>query len=95
METAKVGIREFRSGLADFIASGTPVAITRHGNTVGFFIPAQSASQTELVALRKASETLDALLAAHAVDPDELVADFKSARQRHAKSLKNDKERSE
>jgi len=39
METAKVGIREFRAGLAEFIASDTPVAVTRHGQTVGYFIP--------------------------------------------------------
>jgi len=38
METTKVGIREFRSDLAEYIASSTPVAVTRHGQTVGYFI---------------------------------------------------------
>lgn len=40
MRATKVGIREFRSGLAEFIAAATPVAITRHGHTVAYLIPA-------------------------------------------------------
>ena len=36
METKSVGIREFRAGLAEFIDSKQPVAVTRHGQTVGF-----------------------------------------------------------
>jgi hypothetical protein len=30
MDTAKVGLREFRAGLAEYIASHRPVAVTRH-----------------------------------------------------------------
>ncbi len=41
MEAIKVGIREFRADLAEYIASSTPVAVTRHGQTVGYFIPAK------------------------------------------------------
>ena len=39
MQATKVGIREFRADIAQFIASSTPVAVTRHGQTVGYFIP--------------------------------------------------------
>jgi hypothetical protein len=39
METLKVGIREFRDKLASYLLeSDVPVAITRHGDTVGVFI---------------------------------------------------------
>jgi hypothetical protein len=41
METTKVGIREFRSDLAEYTASSKPVAVTRHGQTVGYFISTQ------------------------------------------------------
>ncbi len=42
METLKVGMREFRDNLATYLLeSETPVAITRHGDTVGYFIPAR------------------------------------------------------
>ncbi len=54
MEAAKVGIREFRAGLAEYIASDTPVAITRHGQTVGYFIPAHGRADADLAALKKA-----------------------------------------
>ena len=40
MQAVKVGIREFRENLTAYIESSTPVAITRHGETVGFYVPA-------------------------------------------------------
>ena len=56
METPKVGIREFRSDLAEYIASNTPVAVTRHGQTVGFFIPTHGQVEADIAALKKASK---------------------------------------
>ena len=82
METAKIGIREFRADLAGYIASNTPVAITRHGQTVGYFIPTHGQAEADIAALKKASKSLDKLLEVHGVNVDEVVADFKTARQR-------------
>jgi UDP-N-acetyl-D-mannosaminuronate dehydrogenase len=83
METTKVGIREFRADMADYIASSTPVAITRHGHTIGFFIPtpANADADADFSALRKAGQALDKLLAKEAVDVEGLVAEFKAARK--------------
>lgn len=81
METAKVGIREFRQDLAEYIASSTPVAVTRHGQTVGYFIPTQGQAEADLASLKKASKTLDRLLAAKGVDVEDIVTDFKVARK--------------
>jgi antitoxin (DNA-binding transcriptional repressor) of toxin-antitoxin stability system len=81
MVTTKVGIREFRSDLAEYIASNTPVAVTRHGQTVGYFIPTQGQLEADITALKKASKTLDRLLESHSVDLEEIVADFKIARK--------------
>lgn len=81
MEATKVGIREFRAGLAEYIESSTPVAVTRHGQTVGYFIPARGQDEAELAALKQASKALDELLARHSVDTEAVVADFKQARQ--------------
>lgn len=40
MQTEKVGIREFRDNLSTYLlTSESPVAITRHGDTVGLYIP--------------------------------------------------------
>ena len=56
-----MGIREFRENLASYIESSTPVAITRHGETVGFYVPARRKQrEADLDALRKAGEQLDA-----------------------------------
>ena len=39
METEKIGRREFRENLAGYLESGKPLAMTRHGETLGYFIP--------------------------------------------------------
>jgi antitoxin (DNA-binding transcriptional repressor) of toxin-antitoxin stability system len=91
MEATKVGIREFRTDLAGYIASSTPVAVTRHGQTVGYFIPVHGQVEAELAALKKASKTLDKLLDAQSVDVDAVVAEFKAARRRSATPVKSQK----
>ena len=82
METTKVGIREFRSDLAGYIASTTPVAVTRHGQTVGYFIPTLGRVEADVAAMKKAHKTLDKLLASQRVDVESVLADFKAARKK-------------
>jgi PHD/YefM family antitoxin component YafN of YafNO toxin-antitoxin module len=79
MDSIRVGIRDFRENLATYLLeSDSPVAITRHGDTIGYFIPARrKRSEAERVALKEAAARLDAFLAAQGVTEDELVADFK------------------
>jgi antitoxin (DNA-binding transcriptional repressor) of toxin-antitoxin stability system len=82
MQTTKVGIREFRENLADYLESKTPVAITRHGSTIGIYIPTKpKPSQAELEALRVAGEKMQQLIEAAGTTEDEIVADFKRARR--------------
>ena len=88
METIKVGIREFRSDLAEYIASSTPVAVTRHGQTVGYFIPTYGQVEADLTSLKKASKALDKLLEAQGVDIEAVVADFKAARKKASQPKK-------
>ncbi len=88
METTKVGIKEFRAGMAEYIASSTPVAVTRHGQTVGYFIPTQGNADADIAALKKASKTLDQLLAAQGVDVEEVVAEFKAVRKQSSSRTK-------
>jgi antitoxin (DNA-binding transcriptional repressor) of toxin-antitoxin stability system len=91
METTKVGIREFRADLAEYIASSTPVAVTRHGQTVGYFIPTHGQVEADMAALKKASKTLDKLLEAQGVDVEAVVADFKAARRKASTPSKKPK----
>jgi len=53
MEATKVGIREFRAGMAEFISSSTPVAVTRHGQTIGYFIPTHGQADADVASLKK------------------------------------------
>ena len=76
-----VGIREFRAGLADYIDSDEPVAVTRHRRTVGYFIPTHTDRAAEIAALRTAADALDALLADRGIDPDDLVAEYTATRR--------------
>jgi hypothetical protein len=64
MQTIKVGIREFRSGLAEFIASNSAVAITRHGQTVGYFIPTNGQTESDMTALINGSKAHNKIIAA-------------------------------
>ncbi len=41
MDTVKIGIREFREKLAGYLESDQALAIARHGETLGFYIPAK------------------------------------------------------
>lgn len=82
MQTTKVGIREFRENLANYLESRNPVAITRHGSTIGIYIPTKpKPSQQDLEDLRVAGEKVQELIAAAGTTEDEIVADFRSARR--------------
>ncbi len=82
MGTLKVGIREFREKLASYLLeSDAPVAITRHGDTVGYYIPARrKPSVAERAALKEAAGRLQEMLRAEGVFEEEILKDFKTWR---------------
>ncbi len=89
MQTKKVGIREFRENLSAYLESKSPVAITRHGATIGIYLPTKpKPSHADLEALRIAGEKMQALIAAAGTAEDELVSDFKKLR-RESRTRKN------
>ncbi len=79
METVKIGIREFREKLAAYLLqSEAPVTITRHGDTIGYFIPARpKRSQGERDALKEAAARWQAVLDAEGISEDDAIKDFK------------------
>ena len=86
MQATKVGIREFRENLSSYLESKTPVAITRHGATIGIYVPTRPRpSQADLEALRVAGEKLDALITAAGTSEEELMEDFKRLRRESRK----------
>jgi PHD/YefM family antitoxin component YafN of YafNO toxin-antitoxin module len=87
MATSRVGIREFRDKLASYLLeSEAPVAITRHGDTVGYYIPARrKRSDSERDALQQVAVKMPQMLAAQGVSEEDVVADFKSWRKAGSK----------
>ncbi len=82
METEKIGMREFRDNLAGYLEAGKPLAITRHGETLGFYIPAQKKSRkAEVEAMRAAAKELDSMIAAWDASENELMQEFKEIRR--------------
>ena len=90
METVKVGMREFREKLADYLESGTPLAITRHGETLGFYIPAQKRSRKgEIDAMRAAAKDLDQMISSWGASEDELMNEYKELRRAAREKKRN------
>ncbi len=83
MATGRVGIREFRDKLASFLLeSEAPVAITRHGDTVGYYIPARRRrSESERDALRQVATRMQELLTAQGISEEEVLQDYKDWRK--------------
>lgn len=82
METEKIGIREFRENLAGYLEAGKPLAITRHGETLGFYIPAHKKSRkAEVEAMRAAAKELDSMIAAWGSSEEELMQEFQEIRR--------------
>jgi len=78
----KVGVREFRAHLPQYILTSVPVAITRHGETVGYYIPTRHhIEKAELDSLKQAALALEKLLVSHGVSEDELFLEFRALRE--------------
>ena len=92
METQKIGIREFRENLAGYLEAGAPLAITRHGETLGFYIPAQKRTRkAELESMRAAARDLDEMIASWGASEDELMDEYKAIRRSAREKKRNAK----
>jgi len=79
MVVETVGVREFRAGLANYIDNDVPVALTRHGKTVGLFIPTPVERAANMAAFRQATTRLNELLDLDEQMP-EILSEFKRLR---------------
>lgn len=82
----KIGMREFREHMPQYLKSTLPVAITRHGETVGFYIPTHHPDKSDLDELRNAAKQLDKLLLSHGITEDELLSEFRVLRESKVKN---------
>lgn len=74
----KVGMREFRAHLQQYVLTSSPVAITRHGETIGYYIPTKIHTEnSDINALKQAATKLDKLLVEYGVSEEELFTDYR------------------
>lgn len=76
MATRKIGVREFRKQIARVLDSDKPVAVTRHGETVGVYVPRprKEPDPARLAELKAAADRLAEEL--KDVDEEEFAAEF-------------------
>lgn len=92
----KVGMREFRANLQQYLMMTSPVAITKHDETIGFYIPARHHhNKAELKALKEAALNLEKLLLSNGVTEEELFNEFRSLRKSKTKQKNTDNARKE
>jgi len=82
MATHSIGIREFRDNLATYLLqSEGPLAITRHGDTIGYYLPTKrKRTEAEKAALDAMHAELQRQMAEAGVTEDEIIEDFKRLR---------------
>ena len=81
----KVGVREFRSNIGKYIDSTEPIEVSRHGQTVGYFVPVRKKSdRADLEAFLTAARKVEALLSDREIDEEELMQEFKRLRKNKA-----------
>ncbi|MFW6732802.1 MAG: prevent-host-death protein [Synechococcus sp.] len=78
----RVGIRELRARLASHLESATPLEVTRHGRTVGLYVPLpQQSDLNQRERLLEAGRLMQAELQRLGLTEKELAADFKAWRR--------------
>jgi PHD/YefM family antitoxin component YafN of YafNO toxin-antitoxin module len=90
MSTQSVGIREFRDKLATYLLTADkPLAITRHGDTIGFYLPRKrKITEAEWRTLGEAHARLQAEMDAAGVTEDDIVKEFERLRRKERRRLR-------
>jgi hypothetical protein len=78
----KMGIREFRNQLTKNNDDNEAFAVTRHGKTVGYYIPVPvNETYEDLNSLKQALSRMSNFLKEKGISEDEIVQDFDNLRK--------------
>jgi hypothetical protein len=77
-----VGVREFRDHATSYLSGSDPLAVSKHGRVVGFYIPVERDEDEVKSAVNKLGETVGQVLADSGLTEDELAGLFE-LRDRH------------
>src|SRR5688572_14737191 len=78
----RVGVREFRDHATRYLHGDEPLAIERHGETIGYYYPTKSPARKARAAeaMRKFEETIEKVLAETGMTEEELASFFDLSR---------------
>ncbi|MEW5839096.1 MAG: prevent-host-death protein [Pseudomonadota bacterium] len=82
----RIGVRELREKLSEHLESTMPIEVTRHGKTIGFYIPIpKEPTRSERDAMLEAGRRMREEMERLGITDDELMGDVNVRRkQRHA-----------
>lgn len=81
MDLEKINMREFRNNIAKYLSTKNLVAVTRHGQIIGYFVPTKADEiDLEFENLKVLANRLNNLLKEKGISEDDLVEDFKKLR---------------
>ena len=68
-----VGVREFRDHATKYLSGSDPVAVSKHGRVIGFYVPLERDEDEVARAVAKLGETVGHVLEDSGLTEDELV----------------------
>ncbi|GAB3264679.1 hypothetical protein [Arthrobacter pigmenti] len=71
-----VGVREFRDHATSYLSGSDPIAVSKHGRVVGFYVPLQHDDDEVTAAVTKLGETVGKVLTESGLTEDELAELF-------------------
>lgn len=78
----KVGIREFRNNMAKYVDASIPLAVMKHGHTIGYYIPIQQQpNEEDYRTLQQAAGVFDQMMQECALEEENLLKEFHEARR--------------
>ena len=82
-ELKNVGVREFRDHATMYLSGSDPVAVSKHGRVIGFYIPLDRDAEEVQRAVARLADSVDQVVAASGLSEDDL-ADLLDLRHRRA-----------
>ncbi len=85
-----IGVREFREKLAQLLLSDEPLEVTKHGLTLGYYIPThRPITADDKRSLKEAAEQLSQLLEAQGLEPEALIRAAQDLRKQDKKGAQD------
>jgi hypothetical protein len=71
-----VGVREFRDHATTYLSGSDPVAVSKHGQVIGFYIPVERDDHQAVRAVEQLGRTVEKLLEETGMSEEELAQLF-------------------